>query len=210
MRKSKKSGFARGETIGVAARFGKRGSKKATANPGKEAELKEIKQRVNEQIKISPLRVIGEKGEQLGIIERDEALRRASEAGLDLVEVAPDAHPPVCRILDYGKFKYRQSKRTHRGKHHEVHMKEIRIRPKTEAHDRDFKIRRAREFLEDGDKVTVNMLLRGREVTHIDYATQNMQSFVEQLADVAKVEAGPRRLGRRMILVLTPKQAPRP
>ncbi len=168
--------------------------------------MKDLKQRINDQIKISPLRVIGEDGEQLGILERDDALRMAEDAGLDLVEVAPNSRPPVCRIMDYGKFKYRQSKRTHKGKHHEVHMKEIRIRPKTEAHDRDFKIRRARKFLEAGDKVTVNMLFRGREVTHLDYAQQNMQAFVEQLADVAKVERGPDRLGRRMILILTPKK----
>jgi translation initiation factor IF-3 len=168
--------------------------------------LKEQRQRVNDQIRISPLRVIGEDGDQLGILERDEALRLAEEAGLDLVEVAPNSRPPVCRIMDYGKFKYRQSKRSSRGKHHEVHMKEVRIRPKTEQHDRDFKIKRAREFLESGDKVTVNMLFRGREVTHLDYAQQNMQAFIEQLADVAKVERGPTRAGRRMILILAPKK----
>ncbi|MCX5648300.1 MAG: translation initiation factor IF-3, partial [Planctomycetota bacterium] len=93
--------------------------------------MKDFRQRINEQIRISPLRVIGENGEQLGVLERDEAIRQASEAGLDLVEVAPEARPPVCRIMDYGKFKYRQAKRTAKGKHHEVHMKEIRIRPKT-------------------------------------------------------------------------------
>jgi len=170
--------------------------------------LKEPKQRINEQIRISPLRVIGGDGEQLGILERDEAMRRAEEAGLDLVEVAPEARPPVCRIMDFGKFKYRQSKRTHGGKHHEVRMKEVRIRPKTEMHDREFKIRRAREFLDKGDKVTVNMLFRGRELAHMDYAEQNMKAFVEQLADIAKVERGPLRLGRRMILILTPKKGP--
>jgi translation initiation factor IF-3 len=169
--------------------------------------LKEARQRVNDQIRVSPLRVIGEKGEQLGILERDEAINLASEAGLDLVEVAPNDRPPVCRIMDYGKFKYRQSKRTHKGRHHEVHMKEIRIRPKTQAHDRDFKIQQARSFLENGDKVTVNMLFRARELSHLDYAQQNMLAFVEQLADVAKVERGPDRLGRRMILILTPKKS---
>ena len=168
--------------------------------------MKEIKQRVNEQIKISPLRVIGEKGEQLGVIERDEALRLASDGGMDLVEVDPNGRPPVCRLMDYGKFKYRQAKRTHKNKAHEVHLKEIRIRPKTEAHDRDIKIRRAREFLESGDKVMVNMLFRGRELAHMDFARQNMQVFVDQLADVATVERGPLREGRRMILLLSPKK----
>jgi len=168
--------------------------------------LKEIKQRINEQIKVSPLRIIGENGEQLGVLERDAALRMASEGGLDLVEVAPDVRPPVCRLMDFGKFKYRQAKRSHKSKSHEVKLKEIRIRPKTEAHDRDTKIRRAREFLEAGDKVMVNMLFRGREMAHLDFATQNMHAFVEQLADVGAVERGPMREGRRMMLLLAPRK----
>lgn len=168
--------------------------------------MKELRQRINEMIKVSPLRVIGDDGEQLGIIERDEALRRANEAGLDLVEVAGNVRPPVCRIMDFGKFKYRQAKKTQKSKAHEVHIKEVRIRPKTEAHDRDTKIKHARQFLEDGDKVLVNMLFRGREMAHLDFATQNMQAFVEQLADVAKVERGPDRQGRRMSLLLAPKK----
>jgi translation initiation factor IF-3 len=168
--------------------------------------LKEIKQRINEQIKVSPLRIIGEQGEQLGVLERDAALRMATEAGMDLVEVAPDVRPPVCRMMDFGKFKYRQAKRSHKTKSHEVKLKEIRIRPKTEAHDRDTKIRRAREFLEAGDKVMVNMLFRGREMAHLDFATQNMHTFVEQLADVGAVERGPMREGRRMMLLLAPKK----
>ncbi|HUU93797.1 MAG TPA: translation initiation factor IF-3 [Phycisphaerae bacterium] len=172
--------------------------------------MKETRQRINDQIKISPLRVIGVDGEQLGIIERDEALQRAADAALDLVEVAPNVRPPVCKIMDFGKFKYEQSKKSHksRAKSHEVRLKEIRIRPKTEAHDRDFKIRRARDFLEDGDKVMVNMLFRGRELSHPDYAEQNMKAFVDQLADVATVERGPSREGRRMILILLPNKKP--
>jgi len=170
--------------------------------------LKEKRQRVNDQIKISPLRVIGTDGEQLGIMERDEALRVAEEAGLDLVEVAPNARPPVCRIMDFGKFKYQQAKRSHKSKarSHAVRQKEIRVRPKTEAHDLAFKIRRARDFLEDGDKVMVNMLFRGRELSHLDFAAQNMQAFVEGVSDIASVERGPSREGRRMILVLTPNK----
>lgn len=172
--------------------------------------MKETRQRINDQIKISPLRVIGVDGEQLGIIERDEALRMAADAGLDLVEVAPNVRPPVCKIMDFGKFKYEQSKKSHksRAKSHEVRLKEIRIRPKTEAHDRDFKIRQARAFLEDGDKVMVNMLFRGRELSHLDYAQQNMQAFVDELGDVSTVERGPSREGRRMILILLPNKKP--
>lgn len=168
--------------------------------------MKDAKQRINEQIRITPLRVIGENGEQLGIIERDEAMRIATDAGLDLVEVAPNVRPPVCRIMDFGKFKYKQAKKTHKSKSHEVKLKEIRIRPKTEEHDRDTKIRQTRDFLEAGDKVMVNMLFRGREMAHVDFATQNMMAFVEQLADVATVERGPSREGRRMILILLPKK----
>ena len=168
--------------------------------------MKESKQRINEQIKISPLRVIGENGEQLGVLDRDAALRMATEAGLDLVEVASDVRPPVCRMMDFGKFKYRQAKKTHKTKSHEVKLKEVRIRPKTEAHDRDTKIRQAKGFLEAGDKVMVNMLFRGRELAHLDFAQQNMQAFVDQLAEVGVVERGPLREGRRMILLLTPKK----
>jgi translation initiation factor IF-3 len=170
--------------------------------------LKDLKQRVNEMIKITPLRVIGENGEQLGIIERDVAMRMATDAGMDLVEVAGNVRPPVCRIMDFGKFKYRQAKKTHKSKSHEVKLKEIRIRPKTEAHDRDTKIRQARQFLEEGDKVMVNMLFRGREAAHMDFATQNLRTFVEQLAEVSTVERGPVREGRRMMLILLPKKKP--
>jgi len=168
--------------------------------------LKEQKQRVNEQIKISPLRVIGDNGEQLGILERDVALRMANEAGLDLVEVAGDVRPPVCRMMDYGKFKYRLAKRSHKSKSHEVKIKEIRIRPKTDAHDRDTKIRQARGFLEAGDKVSVNLMFKGRELAHMDFAQQNLLAFIDQLADVGLVERTPHREGRRMILLLTPKK----
>ena len=170
--------------------------------------MKDQRQRVNDQIKITPLRVIGTDGEQLGILERDEAIQMAQDAGLDLVEVAPNVRPPVCRIMDYGKYKYDQAKKSHksRAKSHEVKQKEIRVRPKTEKHDLAFKIRRAREFLEEGDKVMVNMLFRGREMTHLDFAAQNMQAFVEALGDVATVERGPSREGRRMILILTPNK----
>ena len=172
--------------------------------------MKDKRQRVNDQIKITPLRVIGTDGEQLGILERDEALRIASDAGLDLVEVAPNVRPPVCKIMDFGKFKYQQAKKTHKGKSHEVKMKEIRVRPKTEAHDLEFKIRRARDFIEEGDKVMVNMLFRGRELSHLDFAAQNMQAFVEELGDVATVERGPSREGRRMILILVPTKNKKP
>ena len=159
-------------------------------------------QRVNDQIRISPLLVIDEEGKQLGELERDEALRIADERGLDLVEVAPDLRPPVCRLMDFSKHRYRQSKK--RQKQHTLGIKEIRLRPKTDKHDLEVKIRKAREFLEKGHKVLINLMFRGREMAHIDFAKQNMQAVVDSLADVAKPEAAPRMAGRRMNLMLAP------
>lgn len=150
--------------------------------------------------------VIDDEGNQLGVLEREEALRIADERGMDLVEVAPNVRPPVCRLMDFSKHRYRQSKK--RQKHHTLQVKEIRLRPKTDAHDLQVKIRKAREFLEKGHKVMVNLMFRGREMAHIDFAQQNMQAVVEALADVAKVEMRARMAGRRMHLLLTPLKAP--
>ena len=162
---------------------------------------------MNEQIRVSPLRVVDDEGGQLGVIERDEALRIADERGLDLVEVAPNVRPPVCRLMDYSKHRYRQSKkRQHAAKH--LAIKEIRLRPKTDVHDLEVKSRKAREFLLKGHKVVVNMLFRGREMAHVDFAQQNMKTLVEQLADVAKVEGAAHMQGRRMNLILAPLKAP--
>jgi len=158
---------------------------------------------VNEQIRISPLRVVDDEGNQLGVIDREEAMRLADEKGLDLVEVAPNVRPPVCRLMDYSKHRYRQSKkRQHSTK--SLAIKEIRLRPKTDVHDLEVKCRKAREFLQKGHKVLVNMLFRGREMAHVDFAEQNMKTLIDQLADVAKVESPPRMQGRRMNLMLAP------
>ncbi|MBI3838404.1 MAG: translation initiation factor IF-3 [Planctomycetia bacterium] len=121
-------------------------------------------QRINEQIRISPVRVISAEGELLGIISTDEALTRAREADLDLVEVAPNERPPVCRIMDYGKFKYQQKKRLGKGHTHQSKIKEIRVRPKTGEHDIAFKLNQARTFLQHKDKVVVSVIFRGREM----------------------------------------------
>ena len=147
-----------------------------------------------------------DEGNQLGVLERDEALRIADEKGLDLVEVAPDTRPPVCRLMDYSKHRYRQSKK--RQTHKNLSVKEIRLRPKTDAHDLDFKVRKAREFLEKGHKVVVNMLFRGREMAHLDFARQNMETVVERLSDLAKVEVPARMHNRRMNLTLAPLKTP--
>jgi len=126
---------------------------------------------------------------------------------MDLVEVGPTERPPVCRIMDFGKHKYQQNKRKHRNKTHVHHgrTKEIRIRPKTGQHDIDFKAKHAREFLEHKDKVSISVIFRGREMAHIDEGRRVLDRFIEQLADVAKVESSPSQYGRRIVCILAPK-----
>lgn len=148
------------------------------------------------------MRTIDSGGEQLGVMLTEKALEVARGKKLDLVEVAPDADPPVCRIMDYGKYKYRQKKRTQKTHQHVSHIKEVRLRMKICEHDLDIKIRRAREFLENGDKVLVNMLMRGREIVHKDLAQDILDGLAQKLEDVARVEQMPRTEGRRMTMVL--------
>jgi translation initiation factor IF-3 len=137
----------------------------------------------------------------------EEAMKRARESGLDLVEVAPDAKPPVCKIMDYGKFKYEQKKKAHTAKTKQkvTHIKELRLRPKTEEHDLMVKIKKAKEFLTAGDRVQVNMLFKGREMAHIDLGKTLLEKFGVEIADVGKVERPAILDGRRMTLVLVPK-----
>ncbi len=163
------------------------------------------KQRINEQIRVTPVRVIGADGAQLGIIPTDEALRQARTLELDLVEVAPAERPPVCRIMDYGKFKYQQKKRQHKGHAHQVKIKEIRVRPKTGDHDIQVKVNKAREFLGHKDKVIVTVIYRGREMAHVEEGRKVIDDVLRQLEDISKVEAPPVHHGRRMICTLAPK-----
>ena len=163
--------------------------------------------RINEQIRISPLRVVDAEGELVGVISVDEARKIATESGLDLVEVAPNARPPVCRIMDYGKFKYDQKKKLAKNsKQHQVQVKEIRLRPKTGDHDVDFKVKRARTFLEGGDKVKINVIFRGRENAHHERGRELLTGIVERLEDIAKIERAPgMESGRTMSATLAPK-----
>ena len=167
----------------------------------------EKQQRINEQIRVTPVRVVSDEGEQLGILPTEEALEMARNTGLDLVEVAPSERPPVCRIMDHGKFKYDQKKRKNKSKAqaHHGRTKEIRIRPKTGQHDIDFKINHAREFLEHKDKVTVSVIFRGRDLAHIDEGRRVLNAFISQLDDIAKVEMPPSQHGRRIVCILVPK-----
>jgi translation initiation factor IF-3 len=167
--------------------------------------------RVNEQIRISPVRLIDQENEQIGVVDLDEARRRAREAGLDLVEVAPTSRPPVCRVMDYGKWKYQQKKKEQKARSHskQSELKEVRLRPKIDSHDLAIKMDKAREFLDDGDKVQFTMLFRGREMAHQNIGMRQMQSIIENLGEQSKVESPPRMMGRRMTMVLAPDRRPK-
>ena len=161
--------------------------------------------RVNERIRIREVRLIGEEGNQVGLIATEKALEMAKEAGLDLVEVSPDAKPPVCRIMDYGKFKYRQKKKVHQRKQHVSQLKEIWARPKTDRHDLQIKMDHARKFIEKKDKVQFSVRFRGREMAHQELGMKILAQVKEALADVVKVEQEPVSMGRRITMVLVPK-----
>ena len=158
--------------------------------------------RRNDQIRISPVRVISEENEQIGVLPVDEALRMAQDAGLDLVEVAANVRPPVCRIMDYGKWKYNQKKRRTK-KGHEQTLKEVRLRPKTDDHDRAIKIRRAAQFLENGDKVQFTMRFRGRERAHRELALAILRGIADEFGEHVKVERAPSMDGRNMVMILS-------
>lgn len=145
---------------------------------------------------------------QLGVMTLAEALEEAAKAGLDLVEVAPTAKPPVCRIMDYGKYRYQQSKKIQDARKNQtvIIVKEIRVRPKTEEHDLQVKIKHIRKFLSQKDKVKVNMLFRGREITYVDIGKRIMDQIQENLSDVAVVDQAPKLEGRNMIMLLSPKK----
>jgi translation initiation factor IF-3 len=162
-------------------------------------------QRVNEQIRTSPVRVISADGVQLGIMTTELAMDAARAANLDLVEVAPNERPPVCRIMDYGKFKYQQKKRQHKVHTRQIRVKEIRVRPKTGDHDIQVKVTRAREFLDHKDKVLVSVMFRGRELAHVEEGRKVIDEILQLLEDVSKVESPPSQQGRRIVCTLAPK-----
>ena len=162
--------------------------------------------RINNQIRISQVRVISEDGEQLGIISTEQALNRARDIGLDLVEVAPNEKPPVCRIMDFGKYKYEKSKkRAGQSASHHGKTKEIRLRPKTGEHDIGFKVKQAVGFLQHKDKVQVSVIFRGREMAHVEEGRRVMENVVKVLLEFGKLESTPQQLGKRMICTIAPK-----
>ena len=162
--------------------------------------------KVNRQIRAPKLRLIDAQGEQAGIVSLNDAMKSAEEAGLDLVEIAPNAVPPVCKIIDYGKFRYQQTKKEKESKkaQHQSKLKEVKMKPNIDDHDFFVKVRRARGFIEKGDKVRVTCMFRGREMAHTSVGKAVIDRFCTELVDIANVEAKPKMMGRMLSLVLAP------
>jgi len=164
--------------------------------------------RINGEITAPEIRLVGAEGEQLGVIRTPEALRMAEEGNLDLVEIAPTAEPPVCRMMDYGKFRYQEQKRAHEAKlkQRQIQVKEIKFRPATDENDYLTKIRKLTEFLEEGDKAKVTMRFRGREMAHQELGLKVLERVKADLEPLSQVEAMPRLEGRQMVMVLAPRK----
>lgn len=162
---------------------------------------------MNREIRIPQVRVIGPEGEQLGIMPTPEAFRKAQELGYDLVEVAPTSQPPVCRIMDYGKYKYELQKKEHQSRRHQksTHVKEIKLRPRTDKHDLEIKIRQIKGFLADGNKTKVTLTYRGREMANQEMGRAVMNTVIAELSPVGTIEYPPRMEGRSLIMVVAPK-----
>ncbi|MBB3899694.1 translation initiation factor IF-3 [Roseococcus suduntuyensis] len=163
--------------------------------------------RVNEEIRVPQVRLIDENGEMLGVLSIRDALYRAYQSGLDLLEISPNAVPPVCKITDYGKFKYEQQKKANeaRKKQKVVEIKEIKVRPNIDDHDYDVKMKQAKSFIGEGDKVKVTLRFRGREMAHQELGVKLLERIRTELAEIVKVESMPRLENRQMIMVLAPK-----
>ena len=170
---------------------------------------KEIGPRINVSITASEVRVISSTGEQLGILSIREALNRAEDEGFDLVEVSPDAKPPVCKIIDYGKLKYREqkSKKEARKKQKTIEVKEIKMRPGIDTHDYEVKVKALSKFIDGGNKVKVSMRFRGREMEHQNIGIDLLKKLIEQVASFAKVEVPPKSEGRQIMMILVPQSS---
>jgi translation initiation factor IF-3 len=155
---------------------------------------------------VPQVRLIDEKGTQVGIVNTQEALNMARDRGLDLMEVSPNAQPPVCKICDYGKFKYEKKKQEHKAKKKQtvIKVKEIQLRPQTEEHDLDYKFKNVRTFLEEGDKAKITIMFRGREITYADQGFRIMKQLIELVKDISVVESPPKLEGKKLIMVLAP------
>lgn len=165
--------------------------------------------RINERIRVPQVRLIDEEGNQHGIVPTVEALRMARDRGLDLMEVSPNSQPPVCKICDYGKFKYEKKKKDHeaRRKQTVIKVKEVQLRPRTDQHDLDYKFKNIRTFLEEGDKAKITMMFRGREVTYVDQGHKMMRELAKMVEDIAVIEAPAKLEGKKLIMILAPNPA---
>ena len=163
--------------------------------------------RINREIRVREVRVIDDAGEQLGILTIEAALAASVERGLDLVEVAPLAKPPVCKIMDYGKYKYEQAKKQHESKKHQktVVVKEVKMRPGTDVHDYAFKLNHARRFLAEGNKVKVTVVFRGREITHTELGRALLDRVSAEISDAGNIEQNPTQEGRALTMIISPK-----
>ena len=164
--------------------------------------------RKNHEIRVPRVRVIGSDGEMIGVLSRDEALAKAEEEGLDLVEIQPNADPPVCKIMDFGKFKFELQKKANEAKKKtkQVEIKEVKFRPVTDEGDYQIKLRKMREFLVDGDKIKVNIRFRGREMSHMELGREMAQRIETDLGDDIVIESRPRLEGRQMVMMIAPKK----
>jgi translation initiation factor IF-3 len=164
------------------------------------------KTRINGEIRSKEVRVINPDGDMIGIMDSKDAVRRAEQYEMDLVEISPNAKPPVCKIIDYGKYAYEQQKREkmQRKNQKQQEMKELRFKPRTDTHDFNFKVKHAREFLEDGNKVKANVMFRGREITHKEFGRDMLEKFIEELKDISKIDSPIRQEGRNMNVILSP------
>ena len=160
-------------------------------------------------IRVQEVSVIGDDGESLGTIPTEEAISMAEDRSLDLVEVAPNANPPVCRIMDYGKHKYKASKKAHEAKKNQkiVHVKEVKFRPNTDQHDFDFKLKHVQRFLENGDKAKVVIFFKGREIIHREFGQRVLERVAEKTEDIAIIEQSAKQEGRTLVMVLAPKNS---
>lgn len=181
---------------------------RSTRNTIKERKIGTSEYRINNEIRAREVRLIGPDGNNVGVVSLDEALKIANDAELDLVEVAPNSEPPVCRVLDYGKFLYEKAKkeREARKAQTKVEIKEVRLRPKTSDHHRSFKVRNARRWLNEGKKVRVRIRFRGREIQYPEIALEDLKQIAEELSDVGTIEQAPMMEGRTMLMMLAPSK----
>ncbi len=165
--------------------------------------------RINERIRVPQVRLIDDVGNQVGVVDTRDALQMAKDKGLDLMEVSPNSNPPVCKICDYGKFKYEKKKKeaVARKKQTVIKVKEVQLRPQTEEHDLEYKFKNIRQFLEDGDKAKITIMFRGREIAYADQGFRIMRELAEKVKDIANIEASPKLEGKKLIMILAPGAA---